>query len=267
MIAAVLSAYHVICFFPRSLIELAPKASSRLRKRGPQRLAEIGMRDLDQRVRPLDIAEHCEVDRAILRHDVLHVMTRRGDPRVPPAKAGTMVDTRVPPTLAVDLRQRKLRPSGAATAPLTNDSWPPAPEYCRPPIASAATWPARSIDSAPLTLVRRGSRHSTDGPFTSVTGSMRTDGLPSSPAVEPLSTQCERRDGEPVVEGLPVRHLARLVQAHDAVRDHLGVDAEGATRLLGEDARDLVGDRPDAELEDRFRRSPSRSRPLKSAGR
>src|SRR5438874_4869316 len=42
VIAAVLSAYHVICFFPRSLIELAPKASSRLRKRGPQRLAEMG---------------------------------------------------------------------------------------------------------------------------------------------------------------------------------------------------------------------------------
>src|SRR5437762_11516883 len=83
VIAAVLSAYHVICFFPRSLIELAPKASSRLRKRGPQHLAEIGMRDLDQRVRPLDIAEHCEVDRAILCHDVLHVMTRRGDPRAP----------------------------------------------------------------------------------------------------------------------------------------------------------------------------------------
>src|SRR5438552_8797182 len=88
------------------------------------------------------------------RHDVLHVMTRRGDPHAP-REGRQVVDTRVPPTLAVDLRQRKLRPSGAATAPLTNDSWPPAPEYCRPPIASTATWPARSIDSAPLTLAPR----------------------------------------------------------------------------------------------------------------
>src|SRR5262245_7677944 len=102
--------------------------------------------------------------------------------RAPSAKDGTIVETRAPPTLAVDLRQRKLWPPGDSQAPLMKDSWPPAPEYCRPPTQSAATCPARSIESAPLMLVSRGTRESTDAPFTSVTGSMRTDALASSHA-------------------------------------------------------------------------------------
>ena len=42
--------------------------------------------------------------------------------RVSRPKWDTMVEMRRPPTVAVDLRQRKLRPSGAALAPLTKDS-------------------------------------------------------------------------------------------------------------------------------------------------
>src|SRR5436190_608690 len=121
----------------------------------------------DRSTAPCSVTTHCTWWRGVVT-------------RVPSLNAATMVDTRVPPTFAVDLRQRKLRPSGAAAAPLTKDSWPPVPEYCRPPIESAATCPARSIDSAPLMLVRRGSCCSTDDSFTSVTGRMRTDGLPSS---------------------------------------------------------------------------------------
>src|SRR6266566_2094541 len=121
----------------------------------------------DRSTAPYSVTTHCTWWRGVVT-------------RVPSPKARTMVDTRWPPTFAVDLRQRKLRPSGAAAAPLTKDSWPPVPEYCRPPTESAATCPARSIDSAPLMLVRRGSCCSTDDSFTSVTGRMRTDGLPSS---------------------------------------------------------------------------------------
>src|SRR5881396_3676660 len=137
------------------------------------------MRELDQRARSLRVAQHGQIDRAVLGDHPLHVMARRGDARAF-AERGDDGRHAGAPTFAVDLRQRKLCPSGAAAAPLTKDSWPPVPEYCRPPSESAATCPARSIDSAPLMLVRRGSICSTDVSFTSVTGRMRTDGLPSS---------------------------------------------------------------------------------------
>ena len=197
-----------------------------------QRVAEVRDARLDERARPRRVVEHREVDGAVLGHDPLHVMARRRDAASPPASA---VDDRrdavCRATVAVERRQRKLRPSGASPAPLTNDSWPPVPEYWRPAIASAATWPARSIASAPLMLVSRGRRASTAGPLTSVTGSMRTSRVAVEPVVERAAAEREGRDRDAVVERLAIGDLARLVQLHDAVRDHLGVDAEAACGL------------------------------------
>ena len=71
------------------------------------------------------------------------------------------------------------------------------------------------------------------------------------PPVERLAAEGEGADADTVVEPLAVGHLARLMERHDAVGDHLRVDAEVAARPRREQAGDLVRNRADAELERR----------------
>src|SRR5262249_41621349 len=59
--------------------------------------------------------------------------------QVPSPRRGTIVEMRLPPTLTVDLKHSMLIPPGASAAPMTKASAPPTPEYCRPPMWSAAT--------------------------------------------------------------------------------------------------------------------------------
>jgi len=56
---------------------------------------------------------------------------------------------------------------------------------------------------------------------------------------------------EAVEDALVIGDLASRVQQHDAVDQHLGVDAEVALGPGGEELRDAVGDGADAELQRR----------------
>ncbi len=71
------------------------------------------------------------------------------------------------------------------------------------------------------------------------------------PLVEVRRAHRERRDGHAVEEPLLVAHLARLVELHQAVGEHLRVDAVVAAVTLGEQAGDRRGDRADPRLKRR----------------
>ena len=104
-----------------------------------------------------------------------------------------------------------------------------------PLIVSAMTWPWTSIARAPLIVI-----------IFSVAGDRlgRVDELDRQegdvlvlvePPVELLRARGERRDRDAVVAALVrVRDLAGLVERHQAVREHLGVDAEVALVAVGE---------------------------------
>ena len=164
----------------------------------------------------------------MLGDDVLHVMARRGDRRAARQRGDDGRDASRPARVAVECRQMMLLPPALSCAPMTNSSWPPTPEYCRGPIVSAMTCPERSTASAPLMLTIRRLRRMMAGSLTCATGSMRTSGLRSHPSVERAAAGGEGGDREAVVDPLVVGDLAGLVQVHDAVDEHLGVDAEVA---------------------------------------
>jgi hypothetical protein len=131
-------------------------------------------------------------------------------------------------------------PSSLSCAPTTNNSCPPTPEYWRGPTVSAMTWPLRSTAIAPLMLTMRRLPRMIAGSLTCITGSMRTSGLR---CIQRYSRRCRRegRDREAVEDALVVAHLARLVQVHDAVDEHLGVDAEVALVALREACATMLG--------------------------
>ncbi len=114
-------------------------------------------------------------------------------------------------------------------------SWPPMPENWVPSIVSATTWPWTSMARAPLIVIIL---------LVAGDGLGRVDELDRQegdvlvlvkPAVELVGARGEGGDRDAVVAPLVgVRDLARLVEGHEAVGEHLGVDAEVAPVAIGE---------------------------------
>ncbi len=63
-----------------------------------------------------------------------------------------------------------LRPPLERAAPRTKSTWPPTPENCLAPMASAATWPIRSTEMAELTLTMLSFWAMTKGSLVKVAG-------------------------------------------------------------------------------------------------
>ena len=129
-------------------------------------------------------------------------------------------------------------------------SWPPMPENCAPAIVSADDLAVDVDRQRPVDrdhLLVAGDRL---GGVDQVDGEERHVVVLMQPAVEGLVARGEGRDRDPVVAPLVgVRHLARLVQRHQAVREHLGMHAVVAARGARQLARDRRRDRADAGLQ------------------
>ena len=89
-----------------------------------------------------------------------------------------------PPTTEVERRHTSERSSSDSPDGAMKSSWPPMPEYCRPPMVSATTWPCRSTLSAPLIVIIDRLRAITSGAFTTSTGQERDVVVVVEPCVE-----------------------------------------------------------------------------------
>ena len=152
----------------------------------------------------------------------------------PSGRSGTIRDRVTPLDTAVDRRQISEWSSRRISAPATKSSWPPTPEIWRPSMLSATTWPYRSTLSAPLMDTKAWFWAMTVGSLTTWTGTNATSSFPSSQRVELGGPEGEGGDGDAVEQALGVvGDLAGLVEPHEAVGEHLGVDpvaAAGASR-------------------------------------
>ena len=120
-----------------------------------------------------------ELGGAVLGDDHVDLMAGRGDHRSA-VEPGNDPRAELAVHLTVEGRQSRERSSSSRPEPAAKSSWPPIPEYWRPPIVSATTWPWTSTASAALIEIIRRLAAIRSGELTTSTGRKATSALPSS---------------------------------------------------------------------------------------
>ena len=141
-------------------------------------------------------------------------------------------------------------PPAESAAPRMKSICPPMPEKIRWPIESAQTWPVRSISSAELIATTRGLRRISAVSLVRSQGWNSTCGLSSTKSnsrLVPFTNDVTVRFG--MHDLVPVGDHAVQLQIDQAVREHLGVDAE--FELVAEAPQHRVRDPADAHLQRR----------------